>query len=86
MKEIGRYDTSLQMFVEKPHEVDMNHLRFMRFKAERGDFGYKPVSVPRGDYLFRLSDTEIRAYAMVQADTEKPQSPLEVHIERTGGY
>lgn len=85
MRELGRFDTALQMFVEKPKEADINHLRFMRFRAERGDFGYKPVSVPRGDFLFKLTDAEIRAYAMIQADTEKPQSPLEA-VALNGDY
>ncbi len=76
MKELGRYDTDLQMFVEKPREVNMNHLRFMRDLMEKGKFGRQPIGVPKGEFVFRLSDPEIRRYAMMQGDQElKPAQP-----------
>ena len=36
MKELGRYDTDLQMFVEKPHELDQNKLEYHRYLANAG--------------------------------------------------
>lgn len=58
-KEIGRYCTETQMFVEPVREPSIGHLKMLRFQADRGDFGIKPLSMPKGDYLFRLSDAEI---------------------------
>lgn len=46
MKELGRYDKDLQMFVETPHPVNLGRLRFMRFIAERDG---RTVSDPAGD-------------------------------------
>jgi len=63
-KEILRYDTSLKMFVEPVKEPKIGHLRMLRSIAERGGFGYPPVSSPKGDYLFKLSDVEIARYAL----------------------
>jgi len=37
-KEIGRYDTSLQMFVEKPKELDRSKLEFQRYLADTGAY------------------------------------------------
>ena len=79
MKELGPYDTSLQMFVEKPHEASMNHLRFMRRLMESGKFGRPPLSVPRGDNFFRLSDVEIRDYAMQQADAQPAPQTISMY-------
>lgn len=59
MKEIRRYCTETQMFVEPVKEPRIGHLKMLRFQADRGDFGIKPLSMPKGDYLFRLSDAEI---------------------------
>lgn len=35
-KEIGRYDTSLHMFVEPVKELDHNKLEFHKFLADEG--------------------------------------------------
>lgn len=94
MKELGRFDPDLEMFVaDRPAETSMDHLRLLRFQAERGDFGPKPLSVPRGDNIFRLTNPEIKKYAMIQADAElKPQiglakaGALMAHIARNGDY
>jgi hypothetical protein len=69
-KEAKQYDASLQMFVEPPRTPVFNKLRFLRFRAERGDFGYKPVSVPKGEYVLKLPDADIFRYAMEQGDKE----------------
>lgn len=36
MAAMGSYDSSLQMFVQTPREVDMIRLNFMRWLAEQG--------------------------------------------------
>lgn len=51
MKEIGRYDTDLQMFVEAPKPIDRGKLKFMRFIAEREG---RTLSEPVG--LLALTD------------------------------
>lgn len=91
MKELGRFDPDLEMFVvDKPADPNMDHLRLLRFQAERGDFGPRPLSVPRGDNVFRLSTPEIRRYAMVQADLTPlgvlKGNALLAHIAKTGDY
>lgn len=85
MRELGKYDTSLQMFVETPRDADMNHLRFMRRLAEAGKFSNRPLSIPKGADLFRLTNVEIAAYAMQQAD-QTPDQKLRQHIAASGGY
>lgn len=82
MKELGRYDTELQMFVEPPRDSSMNHLIFMRGLMEQGKFGRQPLSQPRGDNIFRLTDSQIKDYAMKEADKRgmalaAPQSQYE---------
>lgn len=80
-KEIGRYDSDLQMFVEpKPLVPRMNHIRELRWRAENGLTSNRPMSGPRGDLVFNLTDVEIKNYAMQQADKElkpAPQSQFE---------
>ena len=71
MTEIGKFDTGLGMFVAKePLEPKITHLRELRWRAEKGYFGHLPLSTPRGANLFKLTDEEIKYYAMKQADTE----------------
>lgn len=85
MKELGRFDTALEMFVRDPVDPSMNHLKFLRGLAEQGKFGYKPYSAPRGDYLFKLQDKEIFKYAMQQAD-QTPDSKMRQHLAANGDY
>lgn len=87
MREIGRFDTDIQMFVEAPRVANMNHLRFLRKLAEKGAFGPKPVSVPKGENVFRLSMGEIGKYAMQQGDQElKPDQKMRQHMAANGDY
>lgn len=87
MKELGRFDVDLQMFVEKPREANMQHLTFLRKLAEKGTFGPKPLSVPRGDNVFRMSLGDINKYAMQQADQElKPDQKMRQHLAANGDY
>lgn len=77
----------LQMFVEQPKQADINHLKFLRGLAEKGSFGYRPYSVPRGEFVFKLPDQEIFKYAMQQADKElKPDQKMRQHMAANGDY
>lgn len=38
MTPLGRFDSSIQMFVEMPREIDQDKLRFLRWLWERGKF------------------------------------------------
>lgn len=47
----GLYDGTLQMFVaERPAEVDLRWLAFLRWLAQRGKFGPDPIWLPSGPY------------------------------------
>lgn len=47
MKEIGRYDTELQMFVETPKPIKTSTLEFLRWLAEKQG---RVVSEPCGEF------------------------------------
>jgi hypothetical protein len=52
MAAMGRYDSSLQMFVQTPREIDMTRLSFMRWLAEAGRLEHRvegPSSGPLAD-------------------------------------
>ena len=49
MKSLGRYDSALQMFVEEPRELDLRHLKFLRWLVERGRFDHGPAGAPSGE-------------------------------------
>ncbi len=36
MKSLGKFDSSLQMFVQQPHEINLQQLQFMRWLGEHG--------------------------------------------------
>ena len=48
MKTLGRYDGSLQMFVQEPRDVDIGHLRFIRWLVEQGRLERASVNSLRG--------------------------------------
>jgi hypothetical protein len=50
MKALGRYDGSVQMFVEEPREVDVSRLRFMRWLVEQGKLEHTPAGPPWGEF------------------------------------
>ena len=55
------YDGDIQMFVEGPREIDLAHLRFLRWLAERGNLEHKPAGRSYGVYALGdvlLSGTE----------------------------
>lgn len=56
MKEIGRYDTELQMFVEEPKPVKIKHLGMLRFIAEkRAQQEGRSIFPPSGELAFALA-------------------------------
>lgn len=85
MTEIGKFDTEVQMFVEPPHDARMNHLLFFRELMDRGKFGRKPLSTPRGEFVFRLSDQQIKKFAMSDAN-QSTDEKIRQHIAATGSY
>lgn len=46
MHALGRYDSSLQMYVSEPREVSTAHLEFLRWLAERDRVTRGPSSGP----------------------------------------
>jgi len=53
----GRYDGSVQMFVEAPHDVDLERLKFLRWLVETGRLGHGTAGPPAGE-LTRLVTCE----------------------------
>lgn len=48
-KEIGRYDTDLQMFVEPPKPINVSRLLFQRWLAQNGRAEHFPEGPPSGE-------------------------------------
>ena len=58
----GRYDAALQMFTREPREIDLAHLRFLRWLGERGRLEHGPSGPPSGPELFRaMADARLCA-------------------------
>lgn len=49
MKAIGRYDSSLQMFVEEPREPDVRRLTFLRWLVEHDRLEHPVVGPASGE-------------------------------------
>ena len=49
----SRYDSELQMFADQPREVDLAHLRFLRWLGERGRLEHATAGPPAGLYACR---------------------------------
>ena len=49
MKSTVRYDGDLQMFCEEPREINVAHLRFLRWLVEQGRLEYPPAGPPSGE-------------------------------------
>lgn len=54
MKEVGQYDSALNMFVEKPRPLKLNRLIFERYMAQSGRGEHHPVGVPAGELALAL--------------------------------
>jgi hypothetical protein len=76
MKEVGRYDTAMQMFVQKARETDLGRAKFMRWLAENHRLE-QPQAGPAGGYLALaagLDDSENnrrKAILTIQTDMTK---------------
>lgn len=95
MKEVGRFDPDNGgMFVEPSRDFKSpGHLIDLRTRAERGEFGPRPLSRPRGDLVFRyLDNKQIAAYVEAERKAKKlafglvKGKALVEHIARTGDY
>ncbi|MCC6175302.1 MAG: hypothetical protein IT305_08385 [Chloroflexi bacterium] len=64
MKPVGRYDTSLQMFVEEPREPNLARLGFMRWLAERGRLEHAPMGEAEGEFARPTPVAERRSLAL----------------------
>jgi hypothetical protein len=49
MKAVGRYDTSLQMFVEEPRDPDLRRLGFMRWLVENNRLEHPVIGPATGE-------------------------------------
>ncbi|MDZ4712445.1 MAG: hypothetical protein SGI89_08980 [bacterium] len=58
-KEIGRYNVELKLFQEVLPPVKLHVLKFRRWLKDTGRAGALPISAPRGEFLFKLTDAEI---------------------------
>lgn len=50
---MGPYDSSLQMFIQAPREVDMRRLAFMRWLAEHGKLEHDIAGPASGPFFRR---------------------------------
>ena len=66
MKRLGRYDTDLQMFVDFPRPIDMNHLIFMRWLGERHLLEHDIAGSSSGPFAVVLATESTNVFA----DTE----------------
>jgi hypothetical protein len=53
MATMGKYDASLQMFVQTPREIDMTRLSFMRWLAEAGRLEHRIAGPSSGPLVDR---------------------------------
>ena len=49
MNDLQSYDGDLRMFREAPRPVDIDHLRFLRWLAERGCLEHPAAGPPSGE-------------------------------------
>jgi hypothetical protein len=74
MGALGRYDSSLQMFVEGPREPDGGRLRFLRWLIEQGRLDQAPAGPPAGEYA---------AEAMASGATPEWSVPITAEVSPT---
>lgn len=55
-------DNDLHQVKEAPKPVKVNYLLFLRELAEKGIFGPKPLSMPRGEFVFLFPDSKIKEF------------------------
>jgi hypothetical protein len=49
MKDELRYDGNLEMFCEAPKDINVAHLRFLRWLIEQGRLEHLPAGPPSGE-------------------------------------
>jgi hypothetical protein len=59
MKAVGRYDSTLQMFVEETREPDMGQLSFLRWLVENNRLEHPVVGPASGDLVVAAAQAEI---------------------------
>lgn len=70
MKELGPYDTSLQMFVQRP-DVNYSRLKFMRWLARHELLEHRSFGSPSGDMVNVITAREGREEVEPKSLTEK---------------
>jgi hypothetical protein len=66
MAAMGSYDSTLQMFVQKPQPIDMSRLSFMRWLAEQGKLEH-PMAGPSSGPLVNQAASRPAAKLSVAA-------------------
>ena len=84
-KEIGQYDTDLQMFVEKPQPVNMKKLLFQRWLAQNGRSEHFPSGRPAGEFALAMVVQSHKPVEDAVREALRPQSIGE-QISKTGDY
>ena len=56
MKAVGRYDTSLQMFVEEPRDPDLRRLGFMRWLVENNRLEHPVIGPATGEIATLIAE------------------------------
>jgi len=71
----SNYDGEVQMYVQRPREIDLAHLRFLRWLAVRGYLEHAPAGQSYGVYARDLA-------ALAQTDAV-PRVTAPAHSERS---
>jgi hypothetical protein len=66
------YDGEVQMFVQRPREIDLAHLRFLRWLAVRGSLEHEPAGRPYGVYA--LDDVVLTQTDSVRSGVARKRS------------
>ena len=59
MKAVGRYDSTLQMFVEEPRDPDLRQLTFLRWLIENNRLEHPAEGPASGELVVALAQAEI---------------------------
>ncbi len=51
MAAMGRYDSTLQMFVQEPRDLDLRRLAFLRWLGEQGLLEHEVFGPPSGPFV-----------------------------------
>ena len=60
MAAMGRYDSTLQMFVQEPRDLDLRRLTFLRWLGERGRLEHE-IAGPSSGPLHTSTVTGVKA-------------------------